>query len=312
MQQDLRATRDGYLIAVVATAAIVLVQLFLVTWWGNIPLLMLLLIVPVLAAAWYGGLKPGLLATTSNAAVAAYFFVEPVYSFYISHPGERVWLVIFLVLGTVISGLCEALHAARRRSEAAADERSQLEKKLRSAEDHFRLLVEGLDQIVGRRPEGRNSPADLAASTFRVDRCAYLAGIVRDITGWKQLVSEVRHHLQGLVEARRRIDESSAMLNLAMTKAPVGLAGGGTPRPAGGGNRTGTLAHVGAALSARLGARRAGPQRGNERCGRRLIPTPPLVAGELLPGSHRRRIIRSRPRVRGHNRPKTGPKLDRG
>ena len=75
----------------------------------------------VLIAAYVGGFGPGLLATVVSALAATFFLVEPHYSFAINSGSDAVALVVFLLVGVIISGLMESLDRSRRR--IAASER---------------------------------------------------------------------------------------------------------------------------------------------------------------------------------------------
>ncbi|MCX5643338.1 MAG: ATP-binding protein [Phycisphaerae bacterium] len=72
----------------------------------------------VMLAALYGGLPAGLLATALSAGLAAYFWMEPV-GLAIQAPGDWLALAIFLVSGTMISGVTEAMHRAQARAREA-------------------------------------------------------------------------------------------------------------------------------------------------------------------------------------------------
>jgi PAS domain S-box-containing protein len=60
-------------------------------------------------------------------------------------PGEAVGLVLFVTVGTIISGLNEALHRARRR--IVADERRRAEAAVRETEERFRQLADNIHEI---------------------------------------------------------------------------------------------------------------------------------------------------------------------
>ena len=75
----------------------------------------------VLIAAYLGGFGPGLLATVVSALAATFFLVEPHYSFAINSGSDPGALVVFLMVGVIISGLMESLDRSRRR--IAASER---------------------------------------------------------------------------------------------------------------------------------------------------------------------------------------------
>lgn len=90
----------------------------------------LLFFVAVMAAGWYGGFRPGLLATVLCAVVAVLFFMdnlgqpEGIDSF----TWRAMRIGIFMLEGTITSALCDQLHRARRRAEAAAAEARELER----------------------------------------------------------------------------------------------------------------------------------------------------------------------------------------
>ncbi len=75
----------------------------------------------VLLAAWYGGLGPGLVATAGSALVSVYLLLEPTYSFRVQGPGDTLSLAIFLAVGSLVSGVYEALHRSRGRAEENAE-----------------------------------------------------------------------------------------------------------------------------------------------------------------------------------------------
>ncbi|HTU90823.1 MAG TPA: ATP-binding protein [Gemmataceae bacterium] len=106
----------GYFIAVAATAAVVLLRRFVSAdiLGPDIPLYLFLF--AVLAAAWFGGLKAGLLATALSVLGGTYFIMAPV-GWYTAGPGDRVRIVMFLVLGAAISWFTEMVHRSRSRAE---------------------------------------------------------------------------------------------------------------------------------------------------------------------------------------------------
>jgi PAS domain S-box-containing protein len=101
----------------------------------------------VMLAALYGGLSAGLLATVLSAGLAAYFWMEPA-GLAIQAPGDWLALAIFLVSGTMISGVTEAMHCAQARAREAefqaglaAAERREAE-VLRQARDELEIRVQ--------------------------------------------------------------------------------------------------------------------------------------------------------------------------
>ncbi len=99
----------------------------------------------ILIVAYVGGFWPGLLATVLSALTAAWFLIERHYSFEITNVRDLVALSLLLLVGTLISGLSESLHRARRR--IVADERRRGEEALRETEERFRQLAENIHEI---------------------------------------------------------------------------------------------------------------------------------------------------------------------
>jgi PAS domain S-box-containing protein len=108
---------------VAAAVAALLLRLRLEPIWGQGQLPYLTLFPAIMVSAWVGGLGPGLLTTFLAGLGAAYFWVPPVQSPRISDLGEWLGLLVFVVVGVVISGLNEAW---RRRAAALADSEQRL------------------------------------------------------------------------------------------------------------------------------------------------------------------------------------------
>jgi PAS domain S-box-containing protein len=89
----------------------------------------------VMVAALYGGLGPGLLATVISAALADYFWIEPVGQFAITNFADLISFVIFLSSGALISYLAEATYRAQARARAM-----EAQAKL-AVEQEFHLFV---------------------------------------------------------------------------------------------------------------------------------------------------------------------------
>jgi signal transduction histidine kinase/ActR/RegA family two-component response regulator len=95
-----------YAVAVCVTALIVVARECLSGWLGrSAPFL--LSIAAVLIASLRGGLGPGLLATALSAAASDFFFVPPVFSLRIEKLIHGTDLLLFVVLGVLISSLCD-------------------------------------------------------------------------------------------------------------------------------------------------------------------------------------------------------------
>jgi two-component system sensor histidine kinase/response regulator len=69
----------------------------------------------VMIAAYFGGFWPGLFATGLSAVAANYFLNRQLSSFHIRSRNDVVALILFVLVGAIISALSELLHRARRR-----------------------------------------------------------------------------------------------------------------------------------------------------------------------------------------------------
>jgi PAS domain S-box-containing protein len=96
----------------------------------------------ILIVAYFGGFWPGLLATVLSALGATYFLVEPLYSLEITSVHDAVALSLLVLVGTIISGLSESLHRARRR--IVADERRRAEEALSKERYLLNTLMDNL------------------------------------------------------------------------------------------------------------------------------------------------------------------------
>ena len=108
---------SGYLIAIVATAAVAAIRLAISDTVGNFAPIVTFN-VAIVIAAWYGGLGPGLLATGLSALTADYLFTPGHHTFRIASANGAVSLGVMVFTGVLLSLLCESLHRTRRRLEA--------------------------------------------------------------------------------------------------------------------------------------------------------------------------------------------------
>jgi PAS domain S-box-containing protein len=114
----------------------------------------------VMISAYYGGFGPGVLATISSALAAHYFLGDTRFTFQIGNVHGAVALALFLLVGTVISGLSESLHRMRRRF--VADERRRAEDALRASEERFRCMFDNVAVGIAH--------SDLQGRWFRVNQ----------------------------------------------------------------------------------------------------------------------------------------------
>ncbi|HEV3120049.1 MAG TPA: PAS domain S-box protein [Gemmataceae bacterium] len=144
MHETPRGRLVAYGIAVLATAGCLFIR------WPLWPVLEdavphMTFFPAVMIAAYFGGFWPGLLATILSAVAANYFIPRHIVSFQARSVNDLAALILFVLVGTIISGLCESLHRARRR--IVVDERQRAEHALRETEERFRQLAENIHEI---------------------------------------------------------------------------------------------------------------------------------------------------------------------
>jgi PAS domain S-box-containing protein len=112
---------------------------------GAVPLMPFMAAVAL--SAWAGGMMPGLVATGLG-ALGGYVLLASA-DWQITGPNGPVRLVVFVVVGGLVSRLFEALHAARRQADAARErqaradeERREAERSLRESEQWLELALE--------------------------------------------------------------------------------------------------------------------------------------------------------------------------
>jgi signal transduction histidine kinase len=111
---------------------------------------LLISIVAVAFSAWYGGFGPGLLATLLSIAGAIVVLATPWGTPVDLTDAVGVRLFMFLVTGTVLSGLTEALHQTAREWRRAEQEHENriLHERERLAREIHDTLAQGLTGIV--------------------------------------------------------------------------------------------------------------------------------------------------------------------
>jgi len=110
----------------------------------------------VAVAALYGGFSAGLLATVVSAALADYFWIEPVGQFAITNSADLLSMAVFIASGTLISYLAEATYRAQARAHKAeeqsklAAEREKAAVDLQQSESKYRELVQNANSVIIR------------------------------------------------------------------------------------------------------------------------------------------------------------------
>src|SRR5262245_51856733 len=124
MHEKPRARLIAYSVAVLAPAVCLLVR------WPLWPVLgdavaHMTFFPAVMIAAYFAGFWPGMLATFLSAVAANYFLNHQLSSFHVRSVNDIAALILFVLVGTILSGLSEALHRARRRLVAAERKRAE-------------------------------------------------------------------------------------------------------------------------------------------------------------------------------------------
>jgi len=180
----------------------------------------------VMLSAYFGGLGPGLLSTILSALAANYFLGETPYSIQIPDAHIALALVLFLLVGTVISGLCESLHRMRRKIVAA--ERRRGEEALRASEERFRCTFENAavgiahNDLQGRWLRVNNTFSEILGYT----RSELLNKTFHEISLPEELPAELDEHARlirgevpsySLEKHFRRKDGSLGWLNVTVS-----------------------------------------------------------------------------------------------
>ncbi len=129
---------QGYALAIVVSVAVLIGRYVLSNPLGEQALL-LPFVLAVIVAAWRGGLGPGILATALATLFGVFFLIPPLWSWSVSGMEYVLDLLVFVVIAVIVSFLCEALHAARRRE----------------IENQFRTLADSMPQLAWMaKPDG--------------------------------------------------------------------------------------------------------------------------------------------------------------
>src|SRR5262249_17536890 len=114
MHETPRARLVAYGVAVLAPVVTLLVRWPLDVVLGD-RVLYMAFFPAVLLAPYFGGFLPGLFAPRLTGLAATYFLVHPLFSLEITTVHDAVAVTLFVLVGTVISGLSELLHRSHRR-----------------------------------------------------------------------------------------------------------------------------------------------------------------------------------------------------
>ena len=192
----------------------------------------------VMVSAWFGGWGPGLLTTMLTGIAGVYFVQVPYGHLGVERPAGLARVVAFVLTGSVISLLCEALHSARRHDEAArrrlerlTEQRVGLDAVAVSLAQAIQLsevsevILERGRRMLGARA-GRLAVVDGEAQTLRVLHAVGYPARVEESTA--EIPLDSRDPMADAVRERRpvvlesRVGSDSAYPHLAATRDLTG------------------------------------------------------------------------------------------
>ena len=157
---------------------------------------------------WYAGIGPSVLAIMLAMACFNYFFVEPIYTFYVS-ASDLPYFFVFIMWALIVAWFS----ASGRR----------IENGLRQARDHLQLELEQRkqreDEIRKLNQELARQAADLEASNKELESFAYsvshdLRAPLRHVVGFSELLQrhassvlddKSRRYMQTILESAKRM-----------------------------------------------------------------------------------------------------------
>ena len=92
--------------------------------WSVSPFL--ILIPSVIVSAWYGGLLPGMFATLVGLIIGDYFFTHPFFHFYINDTADDIRILLFGIIGILVSILSQQLHNALSRAKQEVEKQKHI------------------------------------------------------------------------------------------------------------------------------------------------------------------------------------------
>ncbi len=130
----------------------------------------------VAIASLYGGFTAGLLATVVSAALAEYFWFEPVGRSAFASRADQISMLVFLGSAILISFMAEAIHRARARANRAEEkarlwaERERAEEKMREQRERFKVTLASI--------------GDAVLSTDTEGKVTFINPVAAALTGW--------------------------------------------------------------------------------------------------------------------------------
>jgi PAS domain S-box-containing protein len=164
MSKGLRTQLLQYGLAPIAVGLAVGLRLFLASWLES-ELYFLFLWPAVIVTAWYGGLGPGLFATILAALAANYYFLPPVYTLSISTRLELIVMLLFMVIGCLISLMSARLHRT-------ADQLQRTSAEIARQAASLRVILAGI--------------GDAVLALDSAGRVTFMNASAQSLTGWSE------------------------------------------------------------------------------------------------------------------------------
>jgi two-component system sensor histidine kinase KdpD len=158
-------------------------------------------LLPVMLAGWHLGLIPALVAAIAGVLWSGYFFYAPFYSHFLARPPEILNLVLFMVVGVVVSHLAnrakQQADLARRRENEMSDLYA-FSRRLAAAPSAAEInlaIEEYVANLVQRNavlyeagsgdggPDDQTSPEEMRAAVIEIQRGSMPATIIEDKNG---------------------------------------------------------------------------------------------------------------------------------
>lgn len=177
-------------------------------------------VVAVMVTAWYGGLRPALLTVAVGPILAAFLFVPPRQSLFLTDREDWLSLSLYVACSVVIAWLTDRLHIARQAAEETTAQLRHEVHEREEAQEALRLANESLEARVAERTRHlheanlRLQELDRAKSEFMSLMTHELRTPLNPILGFAQLLhdgdcgpvnEEQRAHLRIILSSGRHL-----------------------------------------------------------------------------------------------------------
>jgi PAS domain S-box-containing protein len=198
MREGFSSVASAYVVAVVVTAAAVLVPWLTTPWLGEDLLLFAPLLAAVAVAVWYGGYRPALVAVALSILASDYLFIEPAGSFSIQRVSDSIAIADYLSTCVIIVCFGQAMRVAYR---GAAEGRERLRTTLASI-------------------------GDAVIATDNEGHITAMNGVAESLTGWTsaEAAGQPLHAVFRIVNEHTRKPAENPVQTALMLGGVVGLA----------------------------------------------------------------------------------------